>query len=218
MIIAIEGLDASGKATQTKQLVKRINAFFGETSARRFEFPNYPSITGQAIKGHLQGKWFGALIAEQDKLVDKNQEKFLNELVFQCLMTVDRYAMASELIPFELSNKHHAVLDRYSVSGRVYGAVGGLDRVWLHTIHEHLPEPVVWIYIDISLDESIKRRPERRDRIESNLPFLSRIREEYMRLFQLHSQDFPKKWVVIDGIGTTEEVHERIWKAVHWSI
>jgi len=55
MIVAFEGGDAVGKATQTKMLAER----FG---ARLFSFPNYHTETGRAILGHLKDEWACSVI------------------------------------------------------------------------------------------------------------------------------------------------------------
>ena len=54
-LIAIEGTDGSGKATQVKALVERIRAMgIGVVS---FSFPRYKTPTGRAIRDYLDGKF-----------------------------------------------------------------------------------------------------------------------------------------------------------------
>lgn len=138
MIIAIEGLDASGKATQSKLLMSHL-ASTGR-DVKRYEFPNYDSITGRALLGHLKGQWeanipIGELEKGGGKDTDLNE---LNELVFQCLMLADKCAMAGELSQYAANPTNHAVLDRYIVSGRAYGGTGGLPKEWLKVTQAYL--------------------------------------------------------------------------------
>lgn len=53
-IIVIEGLDCSGKETQTKLLEKRIQGM--GKKCIRFEFPMYDTPTGKIIGGSYLGK------------------------------------------------------------------------------------------------------------------------------------------------------------------
>lgn len=54
-IIVIEGLDGSGKATQTKILCKKISALGKKVT--KLEFPNYESPAAAPVKMYLDGEF-----------------------------------------------------------------------------------------------------------------------------------------------------------------
>lgn len=248
MIFTLEGIDASGKATQTKKLVEKLKAI-GPTVA--MDFPHYQTRSGQAILGLLTGKW-GIRSREQvayhidvgDMPPDKvsayietiraqlrfeadpamasrtkmyanditDEDRAIKALVLQSLMTTNR------LEAYELLAAHHRtqgsflVNDRYYASGLVYGEADGLPLDYLVDIHRGLPPSDLWIFIDILPEESRARRPERRDEYERRAGFMEKVREGYLRLFQ--NPPLGGQWVVVDGMGTAEEVHDRIVAAV----
>ena len=194
-LIAVEGIDGSGKATQTKLLVQWLNE--QQRGAERMEFPNYTNVTGPLIDAHLKRKWKAEYTAGADA-----NSTLLNELLFQCLMTLNRYEDAPKLL--EALTHEAVVLDRYYASGWVYGTVNGLSESFLRTIHAQLPTPDLYILIDIPVEESIKRRPERRDRYEAQHEMMRRVRDAYRDLFTREG------WKIIDGLGTVAEVQQRI--------
>jgi L-alanine-DL-glutamate epimerase-like enolase superfamily enzyme len=59
MIIALEGIDASGKATQSKLLAEKLRG-------TRFAFPDYETPAGEAILGHLKKEWIAVRKHWQD--------------------------------------------------------------------------------------------------------------------------------------------------------
>ena len=54
-IIVIEGLDGSGKATQTKLLFEKLQS--RGANVRRLEFPNYDSPSSALVKMYLGGEF-----------------------------------------------------------------------------------------------------------------------------------------------------------------
>lgn len=221
MIIAIEGGDANGKQTQSKILAERLNA-------ERIAFPDYTTTAGEAILGLLKEEWQCCEDTDtaNEEFYKWRRSEPLNALVLQSLMTTNRL----ELLP--TINKHvkdgkHIVFDRYYASGIVYGTLDGLEREWIERIQAPLPAPDLWILLDIPVEESIRRRPERRDRYEKMPGFQEKVREEYRKLFSQRAGWIHKykcaqnpctcdvrSWVIVDGLGTMSEVAERIWTVV----
>lgn len=184
--VVIEGIDASGKATHAKLLADIIGA-------RVIAFPNYETETGRAILNHLRGEW--------------QAPSQIDMLVRQALMLANRCEVAHKL------DEGPIVLDRYYLSGIVYGAVEQIDKDWLWRIHEVLPQPKFQVLIDIPVEESVRRRPDRRDKNEQDLEKLSRVREEYMAVFSTFRPSF-STIATVDGTGTIEQVHRRIRAAI----
>lgn len=217
MIITLEGIDASGKATQSKRLVQRIK----DTGryAERFDFPRYGSLSGQALLSLLKREWFAARMAEPKTTLSvpgittstmkvPRESESMTALTIQALMTVNRYEHIEILNRYHHSGEGVLVLDRYYGSGIAYGEADGLDGTFLRTIHKALPPSDIWILVDIPPEESVKRRPDRRDEYETRAGFMHKVRERYLKLFE--NPTMPGKWFVVDGLGTEDEIHQRI--------
>jgi thymidylate kinase len=209
MIICIEGIDASGKATQSRRLAQHL-------SAQAISFPDYDTPTGHLIRGHLKCYW-SALpdrpsLAESDfRLVDT---ALLNALVFQALQLANRMEHASA-IACAVATGRHLVLDRYWPSGWAYGSADGLDDAWLLQIHEHLPQPDLFVLLDVPPEKSSERRPVRRDRLEAQEGLMERVGVLYRQLWRRMAEEHGRlRWAVVDGIGTELEVEGRIWQCV----
>lgn len=205
-LIVIEGIDGAGKGSQSKGLVEWLisekrNAFYQH-------FPNYESLTGKAIARHLKREWFAATTTPSTELVRDP----VDETVFQCMMTINRYEEAKALL--ERLRHSTVVLDRYIPSGHVYGVVNGVPADFLDRIHAFLPQPDVCILIDIPVSESRKRMLLTRelDRYDNNQQMQERVRTEYLKLFRQNH------WEVVDGMGSYDEVQRRIRECIPASV
>lgn len=198
-LIAIEGGDAAGKQTHTKLLAARLGA-------TRFAFPDYETTAGRAILSMLKEEW--------DPLHpgDITPDPHLRALVLQSLMLTNRMERVSDI--HAALGQGDVVLDRYSASAVVYGRLDGLDREWVEGIQAHLPRPNLWLLLDVPVEEGFKRRPERRDRYEKDRDLMQRVRESYLAMWSAMSLTEPGRWKIVDGVGTKEEIADRIWKVV----
>lgn len=194
MIVAFEGIDGSGKATQSKLAAQKLNTTL-------ISFPRYNvEPMGPSIARELR-------------------DPKLSPADFQALMLADKYGAAPEIKEIEWGGKN-VVLDRYWISGRVYGAVDGVDAGWLWRTHTSLPQPDVWILIDVPVAASVARRPERRDHYEKNLDKLELVRAEYLEIFSAqasiskYSKSNSKKWNIVRGDRSVEEVHADVMDIV----
>lgn len=201
VLIVVEGIDGSGKNTHAHRLVEWLQQMGLEASYR--DFPRYESLTGKAILGHLQHDWQAADLEQKLLLAKKSA---LDELVFQCLMTVNRFEAVQDLQ--EALRKGPVVCDRYWPSGLVYGAANGLPLPFLEAIHSLLPQPDVCLLLDIPVEESWKRRPERRDRYERQAGLLEAVRGHYLELFRR------KNWDIVDAVGAADVVQGRLRERV----
>jgi dTMP kinase len=202
--LAVEGLDASGKHTQTEILKKYFEASYSVT---KFEFPQYKSITGELIRDHLTGVWRAEMVREPE--APRKYSGDVGTYLFQCCQLVNRM----ETLPDELWDRHPGrvyIADRYNSSAYAYGLAFGLDFDWLVHTHRRLPQPDLNVFLDIPIEESFRRRPNRQDEYEKNAKLLERVRECYLEVFRRLGPSY----VVIDGLGTTEQVTERILQHV----
>lgn len=181
MIVVVEGGDAVGKRT----LAGHLRGHFAAcgVDADLLSFPQYGTPSGVTIRKLLQ---------EGGEVPDRH-------VILQALMTVNRV----EALPLlrDFMDRHDAVmvLDRYVPSGLVYGAAQGCDPVWLRQIHATLPEADCGLLVDLPVEESFRRRPERRDRHEVDRPLLERVRRDYVDLWLDRQRAEPDFWAILDG-------------------
>lgn len=216
-IYVIEGGDAAGKFTQSTLLAKALGG-------TRFAFPNYESETGKAILGHLKKEWVAASTTihppYDEILADDN-----DALVFQCLQTANRLERLPEIR--DALARGPVVFDRYWQSAYVYGSLDGLDKDWLRRVQEApMPKPTWSVLIDMPVEESWNRRPERRDRYEVDREFAERVRMRYLELWGIDREADLKRvqeddlvisgerCTVVNGLGSVEEVHARILRGI----
>jgi dTMP kinase len=206
--IAIEGADANGKATQSKILAEKLDAVL-------YSFPRYdiPPL-GPAIRRHLEGE---ISTFQWEEPLDRWQKGAPEDvLIFQSMMTVEKYHAAAT-INRELDSRH-VIADRWTPSAEIYGWSDGLDAEWLRDIQLLLPKPDLLIYLEVSMEEALRRRPKLRDRYEKDPERQSLVRRLYRQIWErhpIHSYDIAKpRYVIVDGEGSIEEVSQRIFVEV----
>lgn len=203
MLIAIEAIDAAGKNTQAKLLNDWLNENWPESSTLT-SFPDYSSPTGKMILSLLKEEWWQSF----ETWPGQAQIDADRALLLQALMTQNRYEKYQMLVSKKHSPYHHLVCDRYFASGLVYGQADGLSLDYLRGVHDALPSADLWILIDITAEESVRRRPIRRDEYEKRAGFMEAVREKYLALFKQPPHD--GSWVVINGMQSPEDVHRAI--------
>jgi len=187
MLIAIEGLDQSGKETQARHVRTRIEQAGRKVSL--LSFPDYGTPIGQEIERALHG-----------------QREFGPD-VMQLLYVANRFEYKPR-IDLWLANGHVVVCDRYRASSVAYGEAQGLDPVWLDDIQRYLPPADVTILLDIAPETAVRRKASGRDRYERDLALLGRVRESY------RCQAKERHWVVIDAEQSKDAVSLAVDAAV----
>ena len=160
LLIAFEGLDQSGKQTQA-DLLRDLLTDSGR-DARLFSFPDYGTVIGAEIGRALRG------------------ERSYGPDAMQLLYVANRYEWKQRMVDGKSAG---AILlcDRYLASSVAYGEAQGLNAAWLVEIQRYLPQPDVTILLDISPDESARRKSAGRDKYERDLALLTRVRDSYLR-------------------------------------
>ena len=172
MLIAFEGLDQSGKATQAQRLSSRL-----EQDGRRvhlISFPDYRTSIGQEIAKALAG------------------ERAFGPDVMQLLYIANRFEYKPRLDQW-LGGGDVVICDRYRASSIAYGEAHGLDPAWLDETQHPLPLATVTVFLDIPPEAGVTRKAANRDVFERDLALLARVRESYRR------QAGQPDWVVIDA-------------------
>lgn len=212
MFVALEGFDACGKATQSKILQQALDGVL-------FSFPDYTTPMGKIILAHLKRYWGAEFNPEWPDAGLKFLDDFgmtadlLDPMVFQALQFANRLEKSPE-IAAALKTGRHVVADRYNASAVAYGGADGLDPDYLWNTQRYLKQPSLQILLDIDVEDSLKRRPDRRDRYET-MPkaytegLIRRYRELWIRKRNESANDrnlFSTRWEIIDGRRPTEEV------------
>ncbi len=187
MLVAVEGLDQSGKATQAQDLRDRLRA--SGYKSRVVSFPDYGTFLGEEIARSLQG--------ERDYGPETMQLLYVANR-FERKADIDRWHAAGLIVLF----------DRYIASGIAYGEAQGLDPGWLTTLQVSLPQPELTILLDIAPETAAARKTVGRDRYESDLALLTRVRESYLR------QAEQPNWVCIDAEQSPEAVAVEMGAAI----
>lgn len=176
--IVIEGLDGSGKATQTEQLrqhfVKR------QVRCRCITFPDYRQDSSALVKMYLDGA-FGT---------DPNS---VNPYAAASFYAVDRYASYQRFWKQDYLDGVCIIADRYVTSNLIYQLAklpkedwdSFIDWVLDYEYHKlKLPQPDIVIYLDMPaaisqtlMNQRYKGDEVQKDIHERNMKFLNRCRE-----------------------------------------
>jgi len=187
MLIAIEGVDQSGKETQAQRLRERLRE--AGHKVRLLSFPDYGTSIGEEIARALQG------------------EREYGSDVMQLLFVANRHERRDAIREW-VDGGLILVCDRYRASSIAYGEALGLDAGWLEDIQRYLPRADLTVFIDIAPATAANRKSQGRDRYERDVSLLERVRSSYQR--QAASPD----WVRVDGERTMDEVAEDVFAAV----
>lgn len=216
-LIVFEGIDGSGKGTQSARLAQRLRA--AGWNASLLSFPRYQhTFFGARIGEFLNGR-FGPL----DQL-----DPFLISLLYAGDRLESRVALNDALTQSEI-----VILDRYTPSNIAHqsakrsGPQRDQLRLWIEQVEYEvysLPRPDLVVLLDIPVSASqelILRKQRRtytedvRDLQEADTTYLQFVRETYLELAAGRED-----WLVIPVCDThgrlreIEAVEEEIWTAV----
>lgn len=217
-LIVIEGLDGSGKGTQTRLLHDRILS--SGHAVRHISFPNYGESSAALVKSYLAGE-FGTSPAS------------VNAYAASSFYAVDRYAAYKKHWSGDYLMGVNILADRYTTSNAVYQMTKLPQAMWNEYLdwlenYEYrlleLPAPDIVIYLDMPPQVSqrlmsgrYRGDESRKDIHEANVSF-----QEQCRCSALYAA---KKlgWIVInccegDKPRSIEEISEEIWHSVSSSL
>jgi dTMP kinase len=186
-LIVFEGLDQSGKQTQSEGLAARLRTR-GHT-VECIAFPDYDTSIGREIARALAG--------EREYTPD----------VMQLLYVANRFEWKPRIDAW-LESGSIVLSDRYIASSIAYGETQGLDPQWLWDVQQPLPQPGLTILLDIAPGTAAGRKSVGRDRYERDLALLGRVRDSYAR------QANDSAWIRIDGDQDRARVAAEVAAAV----
>lgn len=198
--IVIEGLDRSGKSTQTSFLHNRLQDLqdAGATTPKvvLLKFPDRTTAIGKMIEAYL------------------HSESDLDDRAIHLLFSANRWELAST-ITAHLAQGTTVLADRYSFSGIAYSVRKGLSYEWCRAPEIGLPAPDLTLFLDISPEVAATRGGYGQERYEKE-EVQKGVRQVFDKIGRAVQEDDEGegKWVVIDAGKTKEEVAEELWRAV----
>ena len=179
MLVVIEGVDGSGKQTQTQLLHDRLKDDF---KIRRLTFPDYNSDTSALVKMYLGGE-FG------------NKPESVNAYASSSFYAVDRIGGFLKDWHEDYERGDFILCDRYTTSNAVHqaGKLSGKERddylEWLFDYEYRLlglPKPDLVFFLDVPPDVSRELMKNRSNKItgesekdihESNADYITKSYE-----------------------------------------
>ena len=177
-IIVIEGLDGSGKETQSNLLMKHIES--KGKAIKKIEFPDYSNRSSALVQMYLSGE------------LSENPAD-IGAYAASSFYAVDRYASFIKFWKEDYENGMMILCDRYTTSNAIYQMTKlsedkydeFLNWLWDYEYNKlDLPKPDMVIYLDMHPDVSAKLLSKRyngdlskKDIHERNLSFLKECRK-----------------------------------------
>lgn len=162
-LVVIEGVDASGKQTQTEKLYNRIVS--DGTSVEKIEFPNYASETSSLVKMYLGGD-FGT------------NAKAVNPYMASAFFAVDRVGSIKSVWKEKIAGADVVIADRYVTSNMIHQAskidkeedkINFLDWVYDFEYNKlDLPKPDLVIFLDMPVKYAKQLMENRRNKINDS--------------------------------------------------
>ncbi|GAA0347971.1 hypothetical protein GCM10008931_44080 [Oceanobacillus oncorhynchi subsp. oncorhynchi] len=183
-IIAIEGLDKAGKASQAKLLFNYLTSL--GYKVEKSEFHRYDTPTGELVAKWLKKEWE------------------VDQKTIELIMTADKQAQQSWFEELQQSGADFLILDRYTGSQEVYAEANGMNLSWVKSLQRYMRPFYIEIFIDIPPDVSMSRKGKhnggKNDRYEEDYNLLKKVRNLYLE----------RKNIVVDGTLPIKSVHMEI--------
>lgn len=190
MLIAIEGLDGSGKTTQAKLLAAHLRE-----KGKEVVLVADPGTTaaGRAIR---------AILLDQARQIGPLTELFLYEAA--------RTQLVQEVIRPALAAGKIVIADRFALSSLAYQGHGrGLSLELVEQLNEIATgglQPDLTILLDIPPEEGLRRKARGHDRMEgAEIDFHRRVHQGYLRALSA-----PPRGRALDGRASPEEIFRQI--------
>ncbi|XP_057982728.1 thymidylate kinase isoform X2 [Malania oleifera] len=184
-LIVLEGLDRSGKTSQSRKM----QSYLEERGfpVESWRFPDRNTSVGQMISAYL---------------TNKSQ---LDDHTIHLLFSANRWEKRS-LMETKLRTGTTLIVDRYSFSGVAFSAAKGLDIEWCKAPEMGLLAPDLVVYLDISPEKAAERGGYGGERYEQ-LEFQQKVAQHYQILRD-------GSWKIIDASLPMEDVEKQLKEVV----
>ena len=204
-LIAIEGTDGSGKATQAALLVKKLQQ--AGKRAEKIEFPRYGQKSAYFVEEYLKGRY----------PADPYQAA--------CFFAVDRYEASLGLIE-ALKEDVTIITDRYTLSSMAHlgGRIKDIDKrkefyAWLYDLefkYLKVPKPNISLLLHVPAETALatteSREPKldlgelERDVHEADLQHMKAAENAYLEISELYAGQIKRLECTEDGKQLSVEV------------
>ena len=216
-LYVIEGVDGSGKATQTELLYQALLA--EGKPVRKVSFPDYDSPSSSLIKMYLNGE-FGT------------DPQSVNAFATSVFFAVDRFASFRKDWQEFYENGGIIIADRYVTSNLVHQAGKISDAAekeryiqWLSDLEYNifgLPKPDCVIFLDMPPAFSLKLRQQRNELKQGLTADIHEADQTYLQNAYKNAIGIAKhqEWHTIscvadDKIRTIEDIHAEIVRTIN---
>lgn len=189
--IAIEGIDAVGKRTQTSILSSWLAS--KGFKIRTLSFPFYQTVIGREIRKFLDG---GTNYPQEVRAM---------------LYAANRWERKADLEAI-LASTDVTIVNRYTGSNLAYGTSYGLDLEWLLNLEAGLPKPDLVLVLDAPPTKLVPRRGSNKDSYERNIDLQEKARSAYLMLAEKFG------WRVVDAGRGIDETKRNVESAVSEAI
>ncbi len=197
-LIALEGIDGSGKSIQAQRLARRLKEE-GIACYATMEPTARPigSLIRQVLRGEMQ----------------------MEPQVFATLFAADRLdhlLNGEDGLAEKVAQGVTVVTDRYYFSSYAYHSVDmPIEQViQANALSSSILRPALTVFIDVepgTAMERIKKNRERQELFEKKSR-LVQVREKYFEAFAMLKEE--EKVAIVDGSGSVDQVAEQIWREV----
>lgn len=180
--ILFEGLDRSGKTTQSTRLVEHLNKLGEHTVLMKF--PNRETPIGEMINSYL------------------TNETNVNDRKIHLMFTMNRW---EEMTAFHqyIHAGVNVVMDRFSYSGIAYSAAKNLTFEWCIQTEQGLPKPDIVLFMDTP---NTSLRPGWGEERYEQSEFQQKVRA----MFKCIEDMEPIRWFNVDADESVENVEEQV--------
>ncbi|XP_074860841.1 thymidylate kinase [Carettochelys insculpta] len=184
-LVVLEGVDRTGKTTQSRRLVEALRA--AGHRAELLRFPDRTTEIGKLISSYLENK--------------SNLEDHTVHLLF----SANRWEQVP-LIKEKLNQGITLVVDRYAFSGVAFtSAKKNFSMDWCKQPDVGLPKPDLILFLHLSTLEAAERGDFGNERYESR-SFQEKVLQNYHHLIK----DKTLNWKIVDASKSIEELHNEI--------
>jgi len=185
LLVVFEGVDRSGKTTQSTRIVSDLREM--GILAVYMRFPDRTMVIGKVINAYLQES-----VNTDDRAI-------------HLLFSANRWEARDNLLKL-INDGEVVVIDRYAYSGAAFSAAKGLDLDWCKGPDRGLPRPDLIIYLNLPITEASQRGGYGNERYEK-----VEFQEKVKRQFELLAE---KDWSIIDATKSQTDITKEVQNLV----
>lgn len=214
--IVIEGTDSSGKETQSKLTVKKLNEM--GYKAISLSFPMYDTPTGKIVGGAYLGK------DEISKSFFKEGAVNVDPKIAALYYAADRKYNINKIIDY-VNDGYFVVVDRYTSSNMAHQGCKILDKDerfnvihWIDKLEYWLlelpkPDQTIFLHVPHEVAQDLKKSRKYSDDHERDEVYLKNAELTYIELSELYNWD-KINCVVDNKLKSIDEINAEIIKLI----